>query len=265
MFAVAGLSIWCSTNRDFAEMRMSKNKAPKPARNSEWWQECAEPEAMNDHFGKRFTERKSRLIMLACCQRHPGFMKHSSVRPSLAMLVKHYADPNAPNKPLDSPVARTLHKALDKHTDQMISRPNCNQKAFAMRCAVLVAAEPASVMARQGYTLAQLVYSCIHSIATANVKTNRPDPAEWAAQADILREVLGNPFKPVKLKPAWLTDTVVALARHAYQTEDFSTLPILADALQDAGCENEDILNHCRDPKQVHVRGCWVVDLVLQK
>jgi hypothetical protein len=42
-------------------------------------------------------------------------------------------------------------------------------------------------------------------------------------------------------------------------------MPILADALQDAGCDNEDILNHCRDPKQVHVRGCWVVDLVLGK
>jgi hypothetical protein len=246
---------------------MSKKKAPKPAKDGKWWQQCAEPEAMVEYYGKRkcFTERKARLIMLACCQRHPGFMKHSSVRPSLATLVKHYADPNAPDKPLDSPEARSLHKMLDEHTDQMIRRPNCNRMAFVMRCAVLVAAEPVSVMKQRQQAFEHLVYSCMHDVAVAIGKNIRPDPAEWAAQADILREVLGNPFKPVTVKPAWLTDTVVALARHAYQTEDFSTLPILADALQDAGCENADILNHCRASKQVHVRGCWVVDLVLDK
>jgi hypothetical protein len=48
-----------------------------------------------------------------------------------------------------------------------------------------------------------------------------------------------------------------------YEARDFSAMPILADALQDAGCDNDDILSHCRDTKQVHVRGCWVVDLVL--
>ena len=49
-----------------------------------------------------------------------------------------------------------------------------------------------------------------------------------------------------------------------YESRDFSAMPILADALQDAGCDNDDILNHCRDPVR-HVRGCWVVDLVLGK
>ena len=57
----------------------------------------------------------------------------------------------------------------------------------------------------------------------------------------------------------------VALARGMYESRDFSAMPILADALQDAGCDNDEVLNHCRDPKQVHVRGCWVVDLVLNK
>ena len=50
-----------------------------------------------------------------------------------------------------------------------------------------------------------------------------------------------------------------------YDSRDFSLMPILADALQDAGCENEHILNHCRDTEAKHVRGCWVVDLVLGK
>jgi hypothetical protein len=83
--------------------------------------------------------------------------------------------------------------------------------------------------------------------------------------AHLLRDIFGNPFRPVTFHPEWRTSTVVALANQMYESRDFSAMPILADALQDAGCDNEDILNHCRDPKATHVRGCWVVDLVLGK
>ena len=83
------------------------------------------------------------------------------------------------------------------------------------------------------------------------------------AQANLLREVFGNPFRPVKVKPAWLTDTVLALAKQMYESREFSAMPILADALQDAGCDNDDVLAHCRDTGATHVRGCWVVDLLL--
>jgi len=62
----------------------------------------------------------------------------------------------------------------------------------------------------------------------------------------------------------WKTSTAVALAKQMYDSRDFSAMPILADALQDAGCENGDVLDHCRGPGP-HVRGCWVVDLVLGK
>jgi hypothetical protein len=55
------------------------------------------------------------------------------------------------------------------------------------------------------------------------------------------------------------------MARRMYQTRDFSAMPILADALQDAGCDSDDILDHCRDTSVPHTRGCWVVDLVLGK
>ena len=86
---------------------------------------------------------------------------------------------------------------------------------------------------------------------------------EMLFQADILRDVFGNPFRPVVFYPEWRKDTAVAIARAMYEARDFSAMPILADALQDAGCGDDDILSHCRDEKQVHVRGCWVVDLVL--
>ncbi len=78
-------------------------------------------------------------------------------------------------------------------------------------------------------------------------------------------DVFGNPARPVVFDPTWQTDTAVSLAKYMYESRDFSPMPILADALQDAGCDSEDVLNHCRDEKQMHVRGCWVVDLVLGK
>jgi hypothetical protein len=79
----------------------------------------------------------------------------------------------------------------------------------------------------------------------------------------LLREVYGHPYRFVPFRAAWRTSDVMTIARNMYESRDFSAMPILADALQDAGCDDDDILRHCRDAKQTHVRGCWVVDLVL--
>ncbi len=79
--------------------------------------------------------------------------------------------------------------------------------------------------------------------------------------------VFSNPFRTFPVAPAWLTwndSTVPKLARAIYADYGFDRLPILADALEDAGCDNADILAHCRGPGP-HVRGCWVVDLILGK
>jgi hypothetical protein len=92
-----------------------------------------------------------------------------------------------------------------------------------------------------------------------------PNPAELAIQAALLRDIFHSPFRSVEFSPDWRTDTVVALARQMYESRDFSAMPVLADALQDAGCDNDDIFAHCRERDATHVRGCWVVDLVLGK
>ncbi|MFO0822124.1 MAG: hypothetical protein U0792_03225 [Gemmataceae bacterium] len=63
----------------------------------------------------------------------------------------------------------------------------------------------------------------------------------------------------------WRSDTALSLARHMYKNRDFAQMPILADALQDAGCNNADILDHLRNTSAQHVRGCWALDLVLGK
>jgi hypothetical protein len=85
---------------------------------------------------------------------------------------------------------------------------------------------------------------------------------EQAAQCHDLRCLFGDPFRPVALNRRWLTPVVSALAGAAYDERAYDRLPILADALEDAGCDNAGLLGHLRGPGP-HVRGCWALDLLL--
>ncbi len=81
--------------------------------------------------------------------------------------------------------------------------------------------------------------------------------------ANLLRCILGLlPYHSTTLNPAWLTPKVVSLAQAIYGERVFDRLPILADALEEAGCDNADILAHLRVPGP-HARGCWVLDAIL--
>ena len=100
---------------------------------------------------------------------------------------------------------------------------------------------------------------------TASAPGSGLDPAEEpVAHAAALRDLFGNPFKPVAFDPGWRTEAVVALARGIYEERAFERMPVLGDALEDAGCGDKEVLEHCRG-QNVHVRGCWVVDAVLGK
>ena len=88
----------------------------------------------------------------------------------------------------------------------------------------------------------------------------REDPSIYLAA--VMRDIFGNPFRRVSADPAWLTSTVRNLAQHIYDSRDFSAMPILADALQDAGCDHGGILTHCRGPGPHH-RGCFAIELAL--
>jgi hypothetical protein len=91
---------------------------------------------------------------------------------------------------------------------------------------------------------------------------------EWQAQCNLLRDVVGNPFRPrPAINPHWLAwgwGTVGKIARAIYEEVTFDRLPVLADALEEAGCADTTILSHCRSTAP-HAPGCWVVDLLLGK
>jgi hypothetical protein len=90
---------------------------------------------------------------------------------------------------------------------------------------------------------------------------------EQARQCHWLRDIFGNPWRPLVVEPTWLNPkggVVSHLARDIYEQRRFDELPVLADALEEAGCTNQGILTHCRAGGE-HVRGCWVIDLLLGK
>jgi len=89
-------------------------------------------------------------------------------------------------------------------------------------------------------------------------------PAELHS-ADLVREVFGNPFAlQPEFNAGWRTENVVQLASHAHATGDFSALAALADALEEAGCDRQDIFDHFRNGG-AHIRGCWALELVLRE
>jgi hypothetical protein len=100
--------------------------------------------------------------------------------------------------------------------------------------------------------------SPVHEVFT------RACEAEELAIANVVREIFGNPFRPVTIEPAWQTATVVSIGQAMYDERAFDRMAILADALEDAGCIDAELLAHCRGPGP-HVRGCWVLDLLLGK
>lgn len=87
---------------------------------------------------------------------------------------------------------------------------------------------------------------------------------ECPTLCNLLRCIFGNPFHPIILNPHWLTPTVTALAALIHEERQFDKMPLLGDALEEAGCDIVDVLKHCRGGGE-HVRGCWVVDQVLGK
>ncbi|MCU0705490.1 MAG: hypothetical protein MUF18_16070 [Fimbriiglobus sp.] len=133
--------------------------------------------------------------------------------------------------------------------------------------------DPTHWLAAPDSDLSSELHGCAFYSANrrASVPDNAPDyeiqaegvsERERLLQCDLLRCIFGNPFRPVSFDPAWITETAVALAAGIYADRALDRLPILADALEDAGCDHPDVLSHCRGPG-AHARGCWVVDGVL--
>ena len=213
------------------------------------WLGRAAPGLMLRFLGGRASERKLRLFACHCAELVLGSMLQRDIPPELELAWVAADDSVRPSDPAvvvaeQSVLGSELAESYAGRTLEAAFRPR--QRALA---------ESRNAVESLAIRLA----------SDAGRDTARASQEARTTLASFLRDIFGNPFRKVKFKKTWRTDTAVTLARQMYEAREFSAMPILADALQDAGCDNEDVLNHCRDTNQVHVRGCWVVDLVLEK
>jgi hypothetical protein len=204
----------------------------------------------------RLSARKLRLFGCACCRRVWDWLTSADARMAVE-VAERYADQEASEAELFNAYETAMNTATHTAPGWPDGEPERDESGKLKD-----ASDYPGFQAHQ----AVLNVSGFNFAYTANLAENAGEgrQVEQAAQCHLLRCVVGNPFRPVTFSPGWRTDTAVSLARQMYESRDFSAMPILADALQDAGCGSADILDHCRSPGP-HVRGCWCIDLVLEK
>jgi hypothetical protein len=198
----------------------------------------------------RASDRKLRLFIVGCCRGFWGGLRDERSRTAVE-IAERFADDKATPEELLAAHSAAYAAVDDCSTFSALSE---DQAIAAYLAAAANVDEPAAEEAEPEYV-------ALHAVGYAW----DGDLAESERQQTaLLRDIFGNPFRPVAVDPSWLTPTVVQLARGVYEDRAFDRLPILADAIHDAGCEDADILGHCRGPGP-HARGCWVVDLLLGK
>ena len=230
------------------------------------WLACDDPMEL---FGRRPVggERKLRLFACACCLCGPSIAANRDYCSAL-QVSEDFADGLASEDELrevHTPIRSRAHELHEHTTDEPAYRrwAECTAVACATALPTVDAFEAAWMVHRaaEGDTSKQLV---------ARVRDIFGNPFRRPLTDSTLPPVAHNAewrwlWFPLAFVSEWRTDATLAIARDIYAERAFDRLPVLADALQDAGCNNDSILEHCRDASAVHVRGCWVVDLVLGK
>jgi hypothetical protein len=210
------------------------------------------------HFlHSRSSERKVRLFSIACCRRIWHLLPNDSCRNAVD-LSELSVEGLATEQQLREVKDRCWGDSWDKESGLFAYHFGQEAVAYLLHNDAYMAADGVSWQAAVATGTGKLQSDGLH------YETN---DVEKAAQSSLIRDIFGNPFRSIALDPAWLRwhdGLIVSMSRQMYDSRDFVDMPVLADALEDAGCDIDDILTHCRQPGE-HVRGCWVVDLLLGK
>lgn len=213
------------------------------------WLACEDPMPMLEFLHGKGSDRKLRLFACACVRRIWPLLHDARSKASVE-VAERFADGQATE-------------------DERLAACDAAERAF-----LAIAPSENDIDYWTAATAAQTPNYALGFFAaegaSRDVLSAIGNSPKWPSSARdelrvhvaLVRDISGNPFRPAAFVPEWRTKTVIALAQAMYDSRDFSAMPILADALQDVGCDNADILNHCRGLGP-HVRGCSVVDLVL--
>ncbi len=234
------------------------------------WLSCTEPAVMLDCLRGKTSDRKLRLFAIGFCKRIWNLFTDKRSRIGIE-VAERFVDGGATREELfearmlshDAYMeARAVEARVAGHTPE-------SEWVHVYAAPIRFAAYTTTCCDTPGDR--DDAAECVIAMTTRNAAWPSIFREDLSAlrvyQPYLLRCVFGNPFRPATIDPAWLTwhdGLIVSMARQMYESRDFIDMPILADALEEAGCTNQDFLGHCRSGGE-HVRGCWVVDLLLGK
>jgi hypothetical protein len=219
------------------------------------WLTCMDSVLMLEDLGCGVSDRQLRLFACGCCRRIWHIIREANWR-QYVKIAERAADGLVSRELLaqvrgNSKFILLPYRTAARATGDADARVAAYQASFYAMAAVGIA-----TLRRRGRKVADQDRGLIVETARA---------AEREGQAGLLRDIIGNPFRAPSMDVRWRTwqgGLLVKLAQTIYDERAFDRLPILADALEDAGCDNVDLLTHCRSGQE-HMRGCWVIDLLL--
>lgn len=215
------------------------------------WINCDEPGPMLALLKGKISDRKAYLFATAAFQLFARLLPDSKQRRGV-QLLEQIAEGTATSQ-FVSHVAAEVFRATPYSTEITgVNRPDDPYMIARMLHGAIARSTVVGAGAR--------------AVACAVMATNflADEAMTQAAQIVILRDIFGNPFRHVSVNRSSLPPALIALGQVIYEERAFDRMPELADALKAADCDDKDVLRHCRGPGP-HVRGCWVVDLILGK
>jgi hypothetical protein len=255
------------------------------------WLACDDPAAMLAFLRGKVSDRKGRLLGLACCERATGRGDRPLVMDHLRLVQRHADGLLAPAQ-LAAAVGRVTGWLAEAHDRVFIHSGGpepvlsveewmaaVSDDAFhdwseveeAPVCRLIALARLFGEGPPDDGQVPRLAARALAAGFSGAGRREQAFRRESAHQAGLVRDVLGDPFRPLRLSPSLLTPTVVSLAKASYEERimplghlDPMRLAVLADALEEVGCADEGILGHLRSAGP-HVRGCFCVDAVLSR
>ncbi len=224
----------------------------------EEWLTAADPEAMLERLQGTVRDRKWWLFGCCCCDGIRSLLSDKRSQKAIA-VAERFVDGLADKDELNA-ARQEAREAVRYVSGDYLSRYESWVAKRAAEVAAYIVGKSVQKVAARISQVAPEASSGVRRGAHADPRYPLFQ-ANCERQCHSLRCIFGNPFRPVSVEPSWLTSTVTALAEGIYAERAFDRMPILADALEEAGCDHADILNHCRELGE-HVRGCWVVDLL---
>lgn len=239
------------------------------------WLACQDPTPMFEFLAGKVSDRKLRLFACVCCR--TVWSSIPAVFQEAIRVAEEHADCRSTSVELGRAVSaahrvRRKRNKLERAVYDAVrsSGDGAGVAHSVARVVAFIAAPDPSPTAVSRVVDGQPVLEEIPPNA-ARLLWNASFASHLLLESSLLRDIIGNPFRPISINSAWQTPTVLSLAQAADDnrnlpsgTLDNARLAVLADALEDSNCDNADILNHCRHTGE-HVRGCWALDAILGK